>query len=145
MKIPVFLLLLCLLPVASFAQYQVITSEEGQQAILGENKRLTVFRDEPVEIDNPICVFLDSSKLESKGIDKVEWYHLKAISQKDVTVEMYKYDLQLPSYVSINEKTTSLTIPVKGTHKRAGKLFIHGVKVNLTVIAPGRITAEILE
>ncbi len=144
MKKAVLMFILCILPSVSFAEYRVVTADEGQQAILDDDRRLTVFQDAPIEIDDPICVFMDSSKLKTKGLDNVEWYHLKKISDDVVIVEVYKYSLKLPSYIAENEKTIEQAVPIKGPAKKSGILKVHGIKIRLTVGSPARISAEIL-
>ncbi|MEA3489376.1 MAG: hypothetical protein U9R44_03415 [Candidatus Omnitrophota bacterium] len=144
MKKIISILLISLIPVSAFAQYKVITSDEGQQVVLDDNRRLTVFMDEPIDIGDPICVYLDTSELDTRGYDKVEWYYLREYGLNEVLIQMKSSELRLPTFVNVNEKVSILSVPLTADPKRSGTFIVHGVEIKVTIEQSGHISAEIV-
>jgi hypothetical protein len=147
MRKHIFAAALCVLSFTSlqaFAGYKVLTSDEGQQVVFSDTKTLTIFKDSPIGVGEQLGGYFDSSELETKGYDKLEWYYLKSIKADTVEIETLTYDLRLPVYVSDNEKRYSETVRfADGTS--SGTFTVHDVKITVTLADPGHITVEILE
>ncbi|MBD3425799.1 MAG: hypothetical protein GF409_01050 [Candidatus Omnitrophica bacterium] len=146
MKKITILLVFCLFVAASsYAQVEIIKTEEGDQAIISENKRLTVFKDSPISEGDYICVYLDSSLLEEEGYNIIEYYILNKIDKHYVTVGMTKAKIQLPLYLITDEEYSESSVPLGGFTVSTGTFLARGIKIKITVTDAEHITAEILD
>lgn len=128
----------------AFADYKVLNSEEGQQVVFSDTKTLTIFRDSPIGVDAQLGGYFDSSDLETKGYDKLEWYSLKNAGTDSVEIETLKYDLRLPAYVSENEERSSVLVKLSGDTP-SGIFRVHDINILITLTDTGHITVEIPE
>lgn len=127
----------------AFADHKLLTSDEGQQVVFDDTRTMTIFRDSPIGVGEQLGGYFDSSCLESKGYDKLEWYYLKSIGSGAVEIETLSYDLRLPSYVSDNERRESQTVKLSGG--LSGTFTVHDVNMTVTLTDPGHITVKITE
>jgi hypothetical protein len=145
------LLLICLI-LAGFpatpafgSEPEMIDSDEGQQVIFSPEKRLTVFSDQPVAPGDPICVFLDSSFLDSEGYNLLEWYYLKRIDKHYLEIRISKARLLLPAYMIRNETSETLSVPLSGLTTSVGSFEVHDVKLRITVGDEGKARVKALD
>ncbi|MGB2600836.1 MAG: hypothetical protein WBD00_07565 [Candidatus Omnitrophota bacterium] len=144
MKKTVLVILLCLFAATAFAKVEIIKTDEGEQAVFDENKRLTVFKDSPIAEGDYICVYLDSSELDSKGHNKLEWYSLDKIDKHYLKIGITKANIRLPSYILEEEEKSEISVPLGGFTTPTGTLAAQGVKIKITVTDPQHISAEIV-
>lgn len=145
MKRTVLIILLCMFATTAFAKVEVIKTDEGEQAILGENERLTVFKDSPIAEGDYICIYLDSSQLDSEGHNKLEWYSLDKIDKHYVKIGITTAKIRLPSYIIEDEEISEISVPLGGFTVPAGTFSAKGVKIRITVTDPEHISAEIMD
>ncbi|MBD3296193.1 MAG: hypothetical protein GF392_02355 [Candidatus Omnitrophica bacterium] len=133
------ILLICLLfsipPLMSAVplEPEMVDSDEGQQVIFTPEKRLTVFSDQAVTVGHPVCVYLDSSLLESEGYNLLEWYYLEKIDKHYLEIRISKARLLLPAYILRDETSRIVSVPLSGLTTSVGTYRVHGVKIRITV------------
>lgn len=147
MKKYIFAVLACVLSFTSshaFAEREVLSSDEGQQVVFSDTKNLTIFKDSPIGVGEQFGGYFDSSELEAKGYDKIEWYYLKNAQADSVEIETLKYNLKLPAYVSENEERSTVIVKLSGSVP-SGIFTVHDVNIRVTLTDPNHITVEIPE
>jgi len=143
-KMSFFLVFLLLTAGISAAQDNVIDSPEGQQVVLGEHKRLTVFSDDTIAEGDPICIYLDSSPLEDKGYNLMEWYYLEKIDKHYIDIRKSTGKLRLPEYILDDEEDSTISVPLSGIRDGKGSFAAHGSNIHVTVTGEDSIKAELL-
>lgn len=130
MKILSTVILLLLFSASACAAYDIIDSNEGQQVVFDENRRLTVFSDEELRLDDPICVYMDSTMLKKEKYDVLEWNFVDKIEENSVTIRTNTYRLLLPSYITEDDKISFKNIHLTGSPP-SGKFETRGIKIKM--------------